>query len=206
MVSQVIEKAIEVGADSSQFPSNWIFHSREKKPDKAFVDVDEDRYVKVVNVSAGQRIDFITAGGRTTAYVPALQKLSGANAVNAAHKKGKQTSKRKKRSKEEEEEEEEDDGGGVAIEEDNKLSETAKSKNAHKPRGQGRKSSRKPKESDDESDEAEIGEEDENAYGNGNNKQKKRTRGAVKKKGPEKALNKKTQPARNSQKQKKRAK
>ncbi|MBA0779486.1 hypothetical protein Gotri_003736, partial [Gossypium trilobum] len=35
---QVIEKAVEVGADSSQFPSNWIFHSREKKPGKAFVD------------------------------------------------------------------------------------------------------------------------------------------------------------------------
>ncbi|RVW92019.1 Formamidopyrimidine-DNA glycosylase [Vitis vinifera] len=37
-IKQVIEKAMEVGADSSQFPSNWIFHSREKKPGKAFVD------------------------------------------------------------------------------------------------------------------------------------------------------------------------
>jgi formamidopyrimidine-DNA glycosylase len=37
LILQVIEKAIEVGADSSQFPKNWIFHSREKKP-KAFVD------------------------------------------------------------------------------------------------------------------------------------------------------------------------
>jgi len=35
---QVIEKAVEVGADSSQYPNSWIFHSREKKPDKAFVD------------------------------------------------------------------------------------------------------------------------------------------------------------------------
>ncbi|GER48452.1 formamidopyrimidine-DNA glycosylase [Striga asiatica] len=34
----VIEKSIEVGADSCQFPGNWIFHSREKKPGKAFVD------------------------------------------------------------------------------------------------------------------------------------------------------------------------
>ncbi|KAK9149585.1 hypothetical protein Scep_008342 [Stephania cephalantha] len=49
------------GADSSQFPENWIFHSREKKPGKAFVD--------------GKKIEFITAGGRTTAYVPELQKL-----------------------------------------------------------------------------------------------------------------------------------
>ncbi|XP_030457660.1 formamidopyrimidine-DNA glycosylase isoform X1 [Syzygium oleosum] len=190
-IKEVIEKAIEVGADSSQFPSNWIFHTREKKPGKAFVD--------------GKRIDFITAGGRTTAYVPDLQKLSGANAVNAANKRGKQTSKRKKRGQEEEED---DDDDGVAIEED-KITETFKSKNAHKPRGQGRKSStrRKPKESDDESDEADIGEEDESSYGNGRNEQKKRTRGAIKnEKGPEKAVNKKTQPARNSQKQKKRAK
>lgn len=35
---QVIEQSVEVGADSSQFPTNWIFHSREKKPGKAFVD------------------------------------------------------------------------------------------------------------------------------------------------------------------------
>lgn len=34
----MIEVAVEVGADSSQFPSNWIFHNREKKPEKAFVD------------------------------------------------------------------------------------------------------------------------------------------------------------------------
>ncbi|KAF3633482.1 Formamidopyrimidine-DNA glycosylase [Capsicum annuum] len=34
----VIQKAVEVGADSSQYPTSWIFHSREKKPGKAFVD------------------------------------------------------------------------------------------------------------------------------------------------------------------------
>lgn len=37
LILQVIEKAIQVGADSSQFPKNWIFHSREKKS-KASVD------------------------------------------------------------------------------------------------------------------------------------------------------------------------
>ncbi|KAK7402346.1 hypothetical protein VNO78_14543 [Psophocarpus tetragonolobus] len=62
-IKEVIEKAVEVGADSSQYPTSWIFHSREKKPGKAFLD--------------GKKIDFITAGGRTTAYVPELQKLSG---------------------------------------------------------------------------------------------------------------------------------
>lgn len=38
LYSQVVEKALEVGGDSSRFPSDWIFHSRDKKPGKAFVD------------------------------------------------------------------------------------------------------------------------------------------------------------------------
>jgi formamidopyrimidine-DNA glycosylase len=37
LILLVIDKAIEVGADSSQFPKNWIYHSREKKSN-AFVD------------------------------------------------------------------------------------------------------------------------------------------------------------------------
>ncbi|KAL0342127.1 UNVERIFIED_CONTAM: Formamidopyrimidine-DNA glycosylase [Sesamum calycinum] len=76
-INEVTEKAIEVGADSSQFPSNWIFHSREKKPGKAFVD--------------GKKIEFITAGSRTTAYVPELQKLTGNQAVKEAGKPSKKT-------------------------------------------------------------------------------------------------------------------
>ncbi|CAA0816456.1 Formamidopyrimidine-DNA glycosylase [Striga hermonthica] len=74
-IHEVIEKSIEVGADSSQFPGNWIFHSREKKPGKAFVD--------------GKKIDFINAGGRTTAYVPDLQKLTGNQAMKEAAKPSK---------------------------------------------------------------------------------------------------------------------
>ncbi|KAE7997298.1 hypothetical protein FH972_001944 [Carpinus fangiana] len=79
-IKEVIEKAIEVGADSSQFPKNWIFHSREKKS-KAFVD--------------GKKIDFINAGGRTTAYVPELQKLSGNQAAKAVGEPKRRTSKKK---------------------------------------------------------------------------------------------------------------
>ncbi|XP_043722700.1 formamidopyrimidine-DNA glycosylase isoform X2 [Telopea speciosissima] len=77
-IKEVIEKALEVGADSSQFPSSWIFHSREKKPGKAFVD--------------GKKIDFITAGGRTTAYVPELQKLTGKKTGKAPSRSTKQSS------------------------------------------------------------------------------------------------------------------
>ncbi|KAJ4953923.1 hypothetical protein NE237_030755 [Protea cynaroides] len=76
-IKEVIEKAVEVEADSSQFPSSWIFHSREKKPGKAFVD--------------GKKIDFITAGGRTTAYVPELQKLTGKQAGKAPSRSTKQS-------------------------------------------------------------------------------------------------------------------
>ncbi|KAL0904771.1 hypothetical protein M5K25_026921 [Dendrobium thyrsiflorum] len=86
-IEEVIKKAVEVGADSSQYPSNWIFHSREKKSGEAFVD--------------GKRIEFITAGGRTTAFVPELQKLIGVKSV-----KGKSNQSRKAKPVEEEEDDE----------------------------------------------------------------------------------------------------
>lgn len=72
-IKEVIEKSVEVGADSNEFPENWIFHSREKKPGKAFVD--------------GKKIDFVTVGGRTSAYVPELQMLDGADAAAANRSK-----------------------------------------------------------------------------------------------------------------------
>ncbi|KAG0523219.1 hypothetical protein BDA96_07G105000 [Sorghum bicolor] len=74
-IKEVIEESIKVGADSNQFPENWIFHSREKKPGKAFVD--------------GKKIDFITVGGRTSAYVPELQKLDGTDSAASRSKPGK---------------------------------------------------------------------------------------------------------------------
>ncbi|KAE8662928.1 Formamidopyrimidine-DNA glycosylase [Hibiscus syriacus] len=107
-IKEVIETAVEVGADSSQFPSNWIFHSREKKPGKAFVN--------------GKKIDFITAGGRTSAYVPELQKLSGTLASKAADKPRKQASKRK------EGKAEEDGDGDEPSSEEEETTETTKSK------------------------------------------------------------------------------
>ncbi|XP_021731791.1 formamidopyrimidine-DNA glycosylase-like isoform X1 [Chenopodium quinoa] len=81
-IKEVLEKAVEVGADSSQYPSDWIFHSREKKPGKAFVD--------------GKKIDFITVRGRTSAYVPELQKLTGVQATEASAKPRKRGSKKNK--------------------------------------------------------------------------------------------------------------
>uniref|UniRef100_A0A0E0HU19 Formamidopyrimidine-DNA glycosylase catalytic domain-containing protein n=1 Tax=Oryza nivara TaxID=4536 RepID=A0A0E0HU19_ORYNI len=61
-IQEVVKYAVEVDADCDCFPVEWLFHHRwGKKPGK-------------VN---GQKIEFITAGGRTTAYVPQLQKLTG---------------------------------------------------------------------------------------------------------------------------------
>ncbi|XP_016174619.1 formamidopyrimidine-DNA glycosylase isoform X3 [Arachis ipaensis] len=119
---------LEVGADSSQFPSSWIFHSREKKPGKAFVD--------------GKQIDFITAGGRTTAYVPELQKPSGSQDVKEIGKSRRQTSKKKNIDDDDEDNEkptngEEDDLGSL------------KSKKGKKAGGGGRKPSKKKSEESD---------------------------------------------------------
>ncbi|CAL0332344.1 unnamed protein product [Lupinus luteus] len=133
-IKEVIEKATEVGADSSQFPISWIFHSREKKPGKAFVD--------------GKTIEFITAGGRTTAYVPELQKLSGSQDVKETAKPRKQASKKK----------------SVDDDIDKPTNEEAESKKGTKAGVKGRKPSKKkkPEERDDNDDGASTDEDGDN--------------------------------------------
>ncbi|TQD73964.1 hypothetical protein C1H46_040503 [Malus baccata] len=148
-IKEVLEKSLEVGADSSQFPSDWIFHSREKKPGKAFVD--------------GKKIEFITVGSRTSAFVPELQKLSGPQASKAA---SKQANKKKGR-------------GDVVnddvdeAESDEEANEKEKSKKGRKPKGQGKRASakRKSKESDDDDADDDDDHQDED--------QKKKTRKGV---------------------------
>ncbi|KAG4961638.1 hypothetical protein AAZX31_13G347700 [Glycine max] len=135
-IKEVIEKAIEVGAESSQYPTNWIFHSREKKPGKAFVD--------------GKKIDFITAGGRTTAYVPELQKLSGSLDVKETGKPNKRQASKKVRVDDDTEKPtngEVDDLGSV------------KSKKGTKAGAKGRKPSKKKKSggSDEDKDSSDVG-------------------------------------------------
>jgi formamidopyrimidine-DNA glycosylase len=61
-IHEVVEKAVAVDADSECFPENWIFHQRwHRKPGKL----------------DGNQIETIAVNGRTSAYVPALQKYSG---------------------------------------------------------------------------------------------------------------------------------
>ncbi|XP_021888424.1 formamidopyrimidine-DNA glycosylase isoform X2 [Carica papaya] len=134
-VKEVIQYAVEVDAESSHFPPEWLFHFRwGKKPGKV----------------KGKRIDFISAGGRTTAYVPELQKLSGNQAKKAAVKPEKQTVKRKG-SKDDEEEESED------------ADDKAKLKQVAESRGRSKKPPVKRKSSEsDESDDSNNDESDKN--------------------------------------------
>ncbi|CAN8288210.1 unnamed protein product [Cochlearia groenlandica] len=144
-IKEVIEKAVEVDADSSQFPSNWIFHAREEKKGKAFVD--------------GKKIDFITAGGRTTAYVPELQKLTGKDAEKAVKVKPAKRGVKSKEEEDEQESEKEEDG----QEESEKEDGSAKPKKGKIPKSRGKKlaSKRKTEDSDEEDDDADGGDESE---------------------------------------------
>ncbi|XP_028779148.1 formamidopyrimidine-DNA glycosylase isoform X2 [Neltuma alba] len=132
-IKEVIQYAVELDADSCRFPLEWLFHFRwGKKPGE-------------IN---GKKIDFITAGGRTTAYVPELQKLSGSQDVKEAGKPKRRTSKKNKG----EDDDNDDDTEKPAKEEKNAGSQ--KSKKGTKGGGKGRNQSKKnkSKESDDEDD------------------------------------------------------
>ncbi|XP_031384477.1 formamidopyrimidine-DNA glycosylase isoform X2 [Punica granatum] len=177
-IQEVIEWAVQVDAESSLFPLNWLFHYRwGKKPGKA----------------NGRRIDFITAGGRTTAYVPALQKLSGgAGALRADDKQRRQTSKRKKGS---------DEVDGSASEEE-EAKESVKVKKQQNPRASGRKSSakKKPDVSNDGSDDPENDESDEDE------ERKKVSKTVKKKEASERTSKKKSEATGTTKKHTKRAK
>ena len=62
-MGNVVRKSVEANADADAFPEDWLFHRR---------------WGKVAGSVNGSRIEFITVGGRTTAFVPALQKKAKA--------------------------------------------------------------------------------------------------------------------------------
>ncbi|MBS1983157.1 MAG: hypothetical protein JST16_03210 [Bdellovibrionales bacterium] len=57
----IIRHAVKVQADYARFPSSWLFHDRWEKGQESYT-------------SRGYEIRHDTVGGRTTAWVPALQK------------------------------------------------------------------------------------------------------------------------------------
>lgn len=58
-LKKIVRTAVDVDADKSRFPRTWLFHKRWGK--------------KAGNI-AGHPIEHLTIGGRTTAWVPALQR------------------------------------------------------------------------------------------------------------------------------------
>lgn len=60
-LGQVIRSAVKVDADKSRFPKSWLFHYRWGK----------QADIKTPN---GDAIEHVTVAGRTTAWVPAVQK------------------------------------------------------------------------------------------------------------------------------------
>ncbi|KAL5056826.1 hypothetical protein RYX36_028430 [Vicia faba] len=128
-IKEVIQFAVGVDADCSRFPLEWLFHFRwGKKPGKI----------------SGKEIDFITAGGRTTAYVPELQKLSGPQKLKETGKARGKTSMKAKV----------DNDDNDDIEDPTKKEDQNLGKKGTKAGAKGRKPSKRKKteESDDDND------------------------------------------------------
>ena len=60
-IRSVVATAVRHNSDSDRFPRRWLFHDRWGKRELAMT-------------SRGQRIRYATVGGRTTAWVPAVQR------------------------------------------------------------------------------------------------------------------------------------
>lgn len=60
-LKSVVQKAVSVNADAKRFPKQWLFHHRWGKNTDALT-------------AAGDRIEFLTIAGRTTAWVPERQR------------------------------------------------------------------------------------------------------------------------------------
>ena len=73
-IQEVCRVAAEVDADADRLPGTWLFHHRWGKGNAEKSKID------------GHAIDHITVGGRTSAYVPALQKLSKVAGVGSKKK------------------------------------------------------------------------------------------------------------------------
>ncbi|KAL2132096.1 hypothetical protein VTI74DRAFT_4219 [Chaetomium olivicolor] len=66
-IRYVCQFAVDKLGDSDEFPKNWLFHYRWGKGSKGAVG----------HLPSGEKLAFLTVGGRTSCYVPELQKKSG---------------------------------------------------------------------------------------------------------------------------------
>lgn len=98
----VTKFAVDVEADSTKFPDDWLMLHRWKG--------------KKGNVlPSGEKIDFVKVGSRTSAFVPSLQRLPGAKEVKEVKEdeeeevKEKPKPRKRKAAKKEEDEDDEED-------------------------------------------------------------------------------------------------
>jgi formamidopyrimidine-DNA glycosylase len=66
-IRHVCQFAVDKLGDSDQFPKDWMFHYRWSKGQKGAVG----------HLPSGEKLAFLTVGGRTSCYVPDVQKKSG---------------------------------------------------------------------------------------------------------------------------------
>ncbi|KAL6242126.1 hypothetical protein RBB50_011038 [Rhinocladiella similis] len=104
-IQYVCNTAVELLGDSEKFPDDWLFKHRWQKGKK-----------NASTLPNGERIAFLTVGGRTSAVVPSVQKKTGpvAKEMDEAEivegedeKKAKSKGKKRKAAVDDEEEEEE---------------------------------------------------------------------------------------------------
>lgn len=66
-IRYVCQFAVDKLGDSDEFPKNWLFHYRWSKGQKGAVG----------HLPSGEKLAFLTVGGRTSCYVPEVQKKTG---------------------------------------------------------------------------------------------------------------------------------
>ncbi|XP_008454183.2 formamidopyrimidine-DNA glycosylase isoform X2 [Cucumis melo] len=181
-IQEVLKRAVEVDAESNSFPEEWLFHFRwGKRPGQ-------------VN---GKEIHFITTGGRTSAFVPELQKLTGAEPKNQNSKRKGNDNKKMN-----------DEGDGELV---SKTEKTADIKQKPKPKGRSKKPSKRKSKSEDEDGSDEEAEnddasDDDNGRPEGNKKMGKKTNIGQRfdaASEPEKSLKQTVQSSRNGRRRKK---
>ncbi|USW46685.1 Putative ribosomal protein S13-like, H2TH [Septoria linicola] len=149
---EVTTIACETLADSSQFPETWLMKYRWDKGKKGNVN----------KLPSGNKIEHITVGGRTSAFVPAVQKktaaVTGDVDSGGEAKAGKAPAKGRKRKVKEEEKEEEEEEDEDEDEEEVMPAKKSRGKKVKtethaeapaKKARQGRKAKAEPAEDDD---------------------------------------------------------
>ncbi|KAK4454069.1 Formamidopyrimidine-DNA glycosylase N-terminal domain-containing protein [Podospora aff. communis PSN243] len=140
-IRYVCQLAVDKLGDSDEFPKDWMFHVRWGKGSKDAVS----------HLPSGEKLAFLTVGGRTSCYAPAIQKKTGKVVPGVKEEplesgedkpKPKKAAKSKAKAakevvKEEESEEEKPRKRKKVVEEDEKPAKRGKAEVKPKPRANG---------------------------------------------------------------------